>query len=161
MHPNVFLRTLWRTEIIDQVFIVMSFAEKYKQRYENIIKPAIEDVPINGINLKAYRVDNSKTGDSILTDIANVIAHSRLVLADISVIHSDKELKTKFRNGNVMYEVGIALACRQTSDVLLIRDDSNNELIFHRKYRHAVKLLCVTPSASQIDMDSGTNNLLI
>ena len=28
-----------------------------------------------------------------------------------------------YRNGNVMYEVGLALACRHSSEVLLVRDD--------------------------------------
>lgn len=123
MHPNAFLKTLWRTEVRDQVFIAMSFEKRYEDRFEHIIKPAIEAIPISGFSLRAYRVDISKTGDSILSDIVDGIAHSRLVLADVSVIDEGRYAETPIRNGNVMYEVGVALACRNPSDVLLIRDD--------------------------------------
>ncbi len=128
MHPNAFLKSLWRTEVLDQVFVAMSFESRFSERYEKIIKPAIEAEPISGIRLRAYRVDNSKTGDSILTDIVDGIAHSRLVLADVSVIDEGRYAETPIRNGNVMYEVGVALACRNPSEVLLIRDDSKKFL---------------------------------
>lgn len=128
MHPNAFLKSLWRTEVLDQVFVAMSFESRFAERYENIIKPAIEAEAISGIRLRAYRVDNSKTGDSILSDIVDGIAHSRLVLADVSVIDEGRYTETPIRNGNVMYEVGVALACRNTSEVLLIRDDSKKFL---------------------------------
>ncbi|MCZ6606288.1 MAG: hypothetical protein O7A64_01255 [Alphaproteobacteria bacterium] len=113
---------------MDQVFVAMSFESRFAERYENIIKPAIEAEAISGIRLRAYRVDNSKTGDSILSDIVDGIAHSRLVLADVSVIDEGRYTETPIRNGNVMYEVGVALACRNTSEVLLIRDDSKKFL---------------------------------
>ena len=91
-------------------------------------QPAIESIELDGIKLTAYRVDNSKTGDSILTDIMDGIAHSQIILADVSTITRDKD-GFVYRNGNVMYEVGLALACRQPSEVLLIRDD-NDEFLF-------------------------------
>jgi hypothetical protein len=128
MHPNAFLKSLWRTEVLEQVFVAMSFEPRFGERYDGIIKPAIEDEPISGFKLQAYRVDNSKTGDSILSDIVNGIAHSRLVLADVSVIDEGRYTQTPIRNGNVMYEVGVALACRSPSEVLLIRDDSKKFL---------------------------------
>jgi hypothetical protein len=128
MHPNAFLKSLWRNEILDQVFVAMSFEEKFKERYEMVIKPAIEAEPISDISLRAYRVDNSKTGDSILIDIIDGIAHSRLVLADVSVIDEGRYKETPIRNGNVMYEVGVALACRMPSEVLLVRDDKKKFL---------------------------------
>ena len=128
MHPNAFLRTMWRSEVIDQVFVAMSFEEKYKARFNSVIRPAIENEQIEGIKLKAYRVDNSKTGDSILTEIVSGIALSRLVIADVSVIDEGRYTGASMRNGNVMYEVGIALACRCSTDVLLIRDDNKHFL---------------------------------
>lgn len=128
MHPNAFLKTLWRTEALDQVFVAMSFEQRFKERFEQVIKPAIESRPLSGIMLRAYRVDNSKTGDSILVDIVDGIAHSRLVLADVSVIDEGRYTQTPIRNGNVMYEVGVALACRNPSEVLLIRDDTKGFL---------------------------------
>lgn len=128
MHPNTFLKSFWRNEVVDQVFVAMSFDDKFDKRYEEIIRPSIESEPISGINLTAYRVDNSKTGDSILSEIIDGIAHSRLVLADVSVIDEGRYNETPVRNGNVMYEVGLALACRNPSEVLLVRDDSKKFL---------------------------------
>src|SRR5947208_742360 len=116
MHPNVFLRTFWRTELKPQVFVAMSFAEAYRKRYENVIGPAIQDVKVDGVALMPYRVDLSKTGDSILSDIDDGIAHSRLVLVDVSSVGVDSKTGEAYRNGNVMYELGIALACRDSAD---------------------------------------------
>lgn len=128
MYPNAFLQTFWRPEIKKQIFVAMSFSNQHLPRFESVIKPAIESIQIDGIPLTAFRVDNSKTGDSILTEIIEGIAHSQLVLADLSTMGVDSETATPYRNGNVMYEVGIALACRQSTDVLLIRDDNDRFL---------------------------------
>lgn len=128
MHPNVFLRTFWRMELKPQVFVAMSFSPRFQSRFDQIIKPAIEGISCNGVALTAYRVDLSKSGDSILTEIMDGVAHSQLVLADVSTAGTDKETGVPYRNGNVLYEVGVALACRQPSEVLLIRDDHDKFL---------------------------------
>lgn len=128
MNPNTFLKSLWRPEVLDQVFVAMSFDSRFDSRFSNVIRPAIEEFPIAGHALSAYRVDNSKSGDSILTDMVDGIAHSRLVLADVSVIDEGRYTNAPIRNGNVMYEVGLALACRTPAEVLLIRDDSKRFL---------------------------------
>lgn len=60
--------------------------------------------------------------------IVDGIAHSQMVLADVSTIGHDSKTGIPYRNANVMYEVGIALACRQSSEVLLIRDDHDKFL---------------------------------
>ena len=129
MNPQLFLRTFWRFEPKPQIFVAMSFDKKYDERYYNIISPAIKMIEIDGIHLEPYRADLSKTGDSILTDIIDCIAHSQLILADVSVVGCDSITGKPYRNSNVMYEVGLALSCRQSSEVLLIRDD-NNEFLF-------------------------------
>ncbi len=90
----------------------MSFADEFLNRWEMVIKPAIEDA-----GLEPYRVDSSRISDSILTDILNGIANSRLVFGDIS------ETTRGYRNGNVMYEVGLAHASRQPEEVILFRSD--------------------------------------
>jgi len=128
MHPNAFLKTYWRLELRPQIFVAMSFSSVYDQRFASVIKPAIENVKIDGQPLKAFRVDNSKTGDSILTDILEGIAHSQMVLADVSALGRDAVTGAAYRNGNVMYEIGLALACRQPQEVLLIRDDKERFL---------------------------------
>ncbi len=106
----------------------MSFAPPYSRRFDEVIVPAIESITVGGQRLKAFRVDISKTGDSILTDIVDGIAHSQLILADVSTIGKDAVSGVPYRNANVMYEVGIALACRQPSEVLLVRDDEDKFL---------------------------------
>jgi hypothetical protein len=128
MHPNSFLKTFWRGELRPQVFVAMSFDPKYQSRFDEVIKPAVQAIRINDAPLEPYRVDLSKSGDSILTDIVDGIAHSQLILADVSTIGKDSVTGLPYRNANVMYEVGIALACRQSSEVLLVRDDHDKFL---------------------------------
>jgi hypothetical protein len=128
MYPQSYLKTFWRLELRPQVFVAMSFASQYDNRFKQVITPAIQSLIVDGKRLEPYRVDISKTGDSILTDISDGIAHSRLVLADVSSIGRDSVTGDPFRNANVMYEIGIALACRQPSDILLIRDDRDKFL---------------------------------
>lgn len=128
MYPQSYLKTLWQLEMRPQVFVAMSFAPQYADRFAQVVDPAIRSVVVDGQRLVPYRVDISKSGDSILTDISDGIAHSRLVLADVSTIGRDSVTGDGYRNANVMYEVGIALACRQPSDVILVRDDHDTFL---------------------------------
>lgn len=123
MHPNVYLRTFWGMDMRPEIFVAMSFADKFKQRYEEVIAPAISSITIGGNRLVPKRVDLSKSGDSILSEIMDGIAHSQIVLADVSTVGVDKSDGRQYRNANVMYEVGLALACRHPSEVLLVRDD--------------------------------------
>ena len=128
MHPNIFLRTFWRLELRPQVFVAMSFSERYQQRFDEVYAPAIRDIRVGDVPHEPYRVDLSKSGDSILTDIMDGVAHSQMVLADVSTVGKDAVTGEPYRNGNVLYEVGIALACRQPSEVLLVRDDDDKFL---------------------------------
>ena len=128
MHPNIYLRTFWGSAFRPSVFVAMSFADLYQRRFIEIIEPAIQATTYHGTTLNAERVDLSKTGDSILTDIIDGIAHCIMILADVSVVGYDAKTGQSYRNGNVMYEVGLALACRQSTEVLLIRDDHNRFL---------------------------------
>lgn len=129
MLPNTFLRTFWRLSYKPQVFVAMSFDANYTKRFECVIKPAIESLVIDGTKMTACRVDLSRTGDSILTDINDGIAHSALVLADVSSVGVCKQSNDPYRNANVLYEVGVALASRQSHEVLLVRDD-NDKFLF-------------------------------
>ena len=128
MHPQAFLKTFWRMDLRPQVFVAMSFSPQYQSRFDTVIVPAIGNILQGEHRLKPYRVDLSKSGDSILTDIVDGIAHSQLVLADVSTIGKDSVSGVPYRNGNVLYEVGIALACRHPSEVLLVRDDEDKFL---------------------------------
>lgn len=108
----------------------MSFDPRFDRRWESIFRPAIESITVGGRQLKSVRVDIRKSGDSILSEINDGIAHSQVVLADIAVVDraSQHGTTTAFRNGNVMFEVGIALACRQPVEVVLVRDDTEKLL---------------------------------
>lgn len=128
MYPQLFLETFWRMEIRPQIFVAMSFDERYQKRFKEVIDPAIRSISVNGISLEPCRVDISKSGDSILTEIIDGIAHSQMVLADVSSMGKDSVTGKPYRNGNVMYELGLALACRHYSEVLLIRDDNDRFL---------------------------------
>ena len=109
----------------------------YDDRLKKIITPAIESLDVDGVPLCAKRVDISSSGDSILTEINDGVSNSRLVLADISTVGRDSTTGVGYRNANVLYEVGLALACRQPTDVLLIRDDHDRFLFDVSTIPHA------------------------
>ncbi|MGH8857859.1 MAG: hypothetical protein ACREXG_07505, partial [Polaromonas sp.] len=96
---------LWNGQELDQVFVAMSFQESFTERFENVFRPAIENIKVNNVALRAIRVDESKTGDSIITDIIRGIAQARVVLADVSSFGSPADGYNAQRNGNVMYEL--------------------------------------------------------
>ncbi len=119
MYPRDFFDTYWRTELREEIFVAMSFDDEFSPVWKGAIQPAIEHSP--GPQLHARRVDATLVSGSIITDILDGIAHARLVLADISIA-TDGKWRGQ-RNGNVMYEVGLAHAVRQATEVLLIRSD--------------------------------------
>lgn len=134
MYPLDFFNSFWRNDFEDCVFVAMSFHPAHEERWTSIFKPAIESIAVNGNPLQAHRVDTRQTGQAIHTEILNGIAHSQLVLADISVqdrwIDPITHRPRSHVNDNVMYEVGIAMTSRQPVEVLLVRDDiqlSNEE----------------------------------
>jgi len=97
----------------------MPFHDEFSRVWEHAIRPAVEqDLQPP---LVAVRVDESLLSGSIVTDILDGIAHARIVLADISVAQTGKWRGQ--RNANVMYEVGLAHATRQSTEVILIRTD--------------------------------------
>lgn len=110
------------------VFVAMCFDAAYNSRFADVFTPAIQSITVEGTALTPKRVDLSATGDSILTEINDGIAHARLVLADVSSIGRDSVNGRAYRNANVLYEVGIALACRRPQEVILVRDDHDQFL---------------------------------
>lgn len=128
MHPNSFLKSHWRTELRPVVFVAMSFDVRFKRRFEEVIGPAVEALTVDGLKWTAVRVDTTQSGDSILTQIIDHIAHCRFIIADISVVGRDSVTGAPYRNANVLYEVGMALASRQPSEILLVKDDREPSL---------------------------------
>lgn len=121
MYPRDFFDTYWRPELLDEVFVAMPFHDEFTPVWDKAIQPAIDEDVAEPI--RARRVDATILSGSVITDILNGIAHSRLVLADISVTREGKWRDQ--RNGNVMYEVGLAHAVRQNTEILLIRSDDD------------------------------------
>lgn len=107
----------------ETVFIAMSFDPRFDARWRHVIAPAVRRIEVNNKRLEPVRVDTRSISDSILTEILSGIANSRLVLADITTIgHLDEK---PIRNGNVMYEVGLAQAVRLPEEVVLFRSDED------------------------------------
>jgi hypothetical protein len=105
----------------DKVFVAMSFDDRFRKRYEDIIYPAISNVTISKKSLQPYRVDTHVVSDSILKEIIASITSHRLIFADITTIGRIKG--NAVRNTNVMYEVGLAHVLRQPEEVILFRSD--------------------------------------
>lgn len=123
MHPNTYLRTYWRGEFKPQVFVATGPDDASSRRFTEVIQPAIEqDINWNGTRLTAHRVDLAQFGEPVLTEIADAVTHSVLTVADISTLPSGERI------GNVMFAVGLALACRQSAEVLLVREDRDRFL---------------------------------
>lgn len=122
MHPRDFLDSYWRPGTRDSAFIAMPFHSEFSPIWIEALRPAIEQDLRPA--LKAERVDASILSGSIIMDILDGIAHSKVVVADISVAQEGRWKGQ--RNGNVMYEVGLAHASRQSTEVLLLRSDSED-----------------------------------
>lgn len=105
------------------VFVAMSFDPGFNARWSKVIAPGIRGVQVNGKSLEPVRVDARRISESILTEILSGIANCRLILADVTTVaHADGR---PVRNGNVMYEVGVAHAVRLPEEVLLFRSDDD------------------------------------
>ena len=106
MHPHTFYSTLFGFEKRNEIFVIMSFAPEFNRRWERVIEPAISQE----LKLRANRVDYNDSGESVIHDIMDGISHSRLVLADItsSQMTDRRGQEWPQRNGNVMWELGIA-----------------------------------------------------
>ncbi len=128
MFPKAYIDSFWQPDLRPQVFVAMSFDKKYEERFSQVFAPAIRSVSVGGEGLEPLRVDYRRRGEDILTEIVDGIIHSQLFLADVSVAQEDPQKRGRFRNGNVMYEIGVAVACRQPSEVILVREDDEATL---------------------------------
>lgn len=105
----------------------MSFDARFDKRWTDVIQPAIAQLRYQGRPLTAVRVDTRVVSDSILTEILAGVSTCRIVLADITALGKRDEYV--IRNGNVMYEVGLAHAVRLPEEVVLFRSDAE-QLMF-------------------------------
>ncbi len=121
MYPRHYFELFPPFPRTNRVFVAMSFSESFRSRWKKAIEPGIRDAL--GGALEPFRVDHRKVSDSILTEITNGIATSKLVLADVTTVCRDEQFTQ--RNGNVMYEVGLAHALRLPEEVVLFRSDND------------------------------------
>lgn len=112
MYPRHYFSLFPSAPIEPQVFVAMAFDKRHRPRWESVIRPAIED-----IELRPHRVDVRRVSDSILTEILQGIGASKLIFAEVSPLD-------EVRNTNVMYELGIAHAAREPTEVVIFRDDN-------------------------------------
>lgn len=126
MYPNRYFALFPPFPRRNAVFVAMSFDPAFNARWETVIVPAITSERVNGIALEPHRVDTKRLGDSIVTEILDGVANDQLVIADVTA--TDWIGERAIRNGNVMYEVGLAHAARLPQEVLLFRSDSDNLL---------------------------------
>ena len=127
MYPSQFFSLFPSFPRNNKVFVAMSFDAQFDARWEKVIAPGIRNVVSNDkLRLEPHRVDIRRVSDSIITEILDGISNSLLVLADITSIGKIDEKPV--RNGNVMYEVGIAQARRLPEEVILLRSDTDSIL---------------------------------
>ena len=119
MYPREYFDTYWRGDLKNEVFVIMSFAQEFQPAWEHAIRPAIQD-DTQGKPF-AHRVDATTLAGSIITEILEGIAHAKLIFADISVCQSGRWKGQ--RNGNAMYELGLAHALRRAEELVVVRSD--------------------------------------
>lgn len=133
MHPHTFYSSLFDRNKRDEAFVIMSFAPEFDARWQHVIQPAIE----SDVGLRANRVDYNQSGESIVHDILDGIANARLVVADITstpMTDSDGTIWPQ-RNGNVMWEVGVAHSMRLPDEVIMIRSDNEQSIFDLTQFR--------------------------
>lgn len=97
--------------------MAMPFHVGFDSVWRTAIRPAIEE----DLKMRAKRVDVTTLSGSVITSILDGICHSAVVFSDISVMRTGRWKGQ--RNGNVMYELGIAQAVRMPSDIVVVRSD--------------------------------------
>jgi len=103
----VFEEAITKSEALKTCFVVMPIGsgemyEEYLSRYENIIKPAVDGLKIDGRQVyKSVRADFVSQTGSITRTILDYLFRSDVVIADLSDL-----------NPNVFYELGVRHSLR-------------------------------------------------
>ncbi|MFH1311467.1 MAG: hypothetical protein ABIH65_03620 [Nanoarchaeota archaeon] len=116
MYPKHFFERFWKGEQKNELFVCMPFNDSFDKKFEIINRVT------KNTNLHRARRVKEGVGTTIITDeILEGIANSKFLLFDLS---NDPKYDKKCPNPNVMYELGIAIAMREPSDILVIKDSS-------------------------------------
>jgi hypothetical protein len=113
-----------RYEASHEVFVAMPFSASFRSAFDAVIEPAVKRVNVAGVPLTARIINRATSGSpDIHEKIFDAIIHSRLVIADMTVLATcvgdDGSIRWQ-ANSNVAYEVGLAAAWRNPEDILLI-----------------------------------------
>ncbi len=113
----VFEGTITKSEALKTCFVVMPIGsgemyEDYLNRYENIIKPAIDGLKIDSKQVyKSVRADFVSQTGSITRTILDYLFSSDVVIADLSDL-----------NPNVFYELGVRHSLRNKTILIAAKD---------------------------------------
>ena len=119
---KAYLENFWDTEQKNVLFVLMPFHKKLDKKFKAINTIAKK------VGLEcAERIDRNLTSDLIPNKILYNIANSKFLLFDLS--DDPKHYSCKQINGSVLYELGMARAIREESDMLIIRDKKSKSTI--------------------------------
>jgi len=116
MYPKFFIENFWKGDEGNEVFVCIPFDNngEFDQKFEKAIKPAIEEIP-----LIPKKSGHGKENE-ITEEIIKGILKSKILLFDLS---GDVKFGGE-SNGNVLFELGIASAVRNMTDVVLIKKET-------------------------------------
>jgi hypothetical protein len=120
MHPTDFFQNFWRPDQLNEIFVIMPYAKENDDFWQLVVKPSAELA--FGPELVAKRTDVNLFSGSVMVDVFDRIAKSKLIIADISATSVNGT--QVFRNDNVMYELGLAHPVRHSSETIVIRRDT-------------------------------------
>ena len=129
MHPNAYLRTYWRSEFRPRDFCRHEFCGRLRVSVQGSHRASYhcDHIPRETIACEPRGPFNALETQSFPTSLM-VLPMPRWSWRTCPPSATTRSRASVYRSGNVMYEVGVALACRQSSEVLLIRDDQERFL---------------------------------
>jgi len=118
MYPKIFFENFWDNKQRNELFVCMPFDNLFDEKFEKIRLAAkylgFED---------AKMVKEDWAANEITDKIIDGIANSKTLLFDLS-----DDPNYPLPNENVLYELGIATAVRESNDILLIREGNEKDL---------------------------------
>jgi len=117
MYPKHFFERFWESEQKNQIFVGTAFDTNLDARF-SVIDLVAKELGLD----KAFRVGLDKEANSINDKIFDAIANSKMLIFDIS----DDSRKGHI-NENVIYELGIAHAIREPSDIVIIKKKTDQK----------------------------------
>lgn len=153
MYPRAYLDLFRDFARRPSVFVAMPFSRHFEPRWKTIFRPAIQSS-----GLRPLRIKENVIGQSIPSEILEGIGSSTLVLADISPESGTSE--RALPNSNVMYELGIAHACRLPEEVIVVTDKARGEMPFDIRHIRWNRFSASAPNEAKKQIHSLIQNAL-